>query len=409
MMEVAEKFAYRTDQIIPFGLHRAIESELYCTVSRTKAYILELIYSHHSDERIYVEQSILEDLSKFMPSHGVPKNAANIFNKSTKPQQDRLLVDYHLMTEELKVSGERVAMSHARWSPVQSQLAGKHYLAYVTNFGGCEIRRKHTGKMSWCFVVYNVAKEWMILCQRNMKFAFNSFESFEDAVYTIKITAIAWNHSVVAIERKLLDFCFITANGTMAFYDIGMDAVLLKFQKKLNLKQANAIEWFTFVDRKNRNRSYIVACEINGAISLHSVQYDDQQNSITDVIETAQLFNESDGVLANGIQWEYCKQSNQLILVICKGMHVFAYLFNLNNETVLSSCIYYVGHLTINGRIIISLSSNYYINFLEFIPFFFLVCCVRFQQFFLFDSFEQILPSLNCDSDAKRKTKIREF
>lgn len=387
-MEVAEKFAYRTDQIVPFGLHRAIESELYCTVSRTKVYILELIYSHHSDERIFVEQSILDDLSKFMPSHGVPKNAANIFNKSTKPQQDRLLVDYHLMTEELKVSGERVAMSHARWSPLQSQLAGKHYLAYLTNFGGCEIRRKHTGKMSWCFVVHNVAKEWMILCQKNIKFALNSFESFEDAVYTIKITAIAWNHSVVAIERNILDFCFVTANGTIAIYDIAMDTLQIKFQKKLNLKQCNAIEWFTFVDKKNRHRSYIVACEMSGAISLLSVQYDDQQNSITDVIETAQLFNESDGVLANGIQWEYCKQSNQLIFVICKGMHVFAYLFNLNNETVLSSCIYYVGHLTINGKIITSLSLHNYINFVRFIrwlPF------VNFKRK-LFDSCEQFLP-----------------
>lgn len=353
-MEVAEKFAFRTDQFVPFGLHRAIESELYCTISRSKVFIFELIYNHHSDERISMEQSILDDLSKFMPSHGVPKNAANIFNKATKPQQDRLLVDYHLMTEELKVGGDRVALTQARWSPLQSQLAGKHYLAYLTNFGGCEIRRKHTGKLSWCFVVHNIAKDWMILCQKNMKYAFNSFESFEDAVYAIKITAIAWNHSVETIERKLLDFCFITANGTIVFYGIGADVLQLKFQKHLNLQQVNSIEWFTFTDKNNHHRSYMIACEIKGSISLFSIRYDDQSNgnnSIVDVIETVQLFSESDGVCANGIQWEYCKQSNQLIFVICKGMHVFAYVFGLNNETLLSSCIHYVGHLTINGKI----------------------------------------------------------
>lgn len=360
-MEVAEKFSFRTDQFVPFGLQRAIESELYCTVSRSKAYISELIYSHHNDERIFMEQSILDDLSKFMASHGVPKNAANIFNKSTKQQQDRLLVDYHLMTEELKVRSDRIALSQARWSPLQSQLPGKHYLAYLTNFGGCEIRRKHTGKLTWCFTVHNIAKDWMIICQKDMKFAFNSFETFEDAVYTIKITAITWNNSTATIESNLLDFCFITANGTIAFYDISENTLELKFQKKLNLKQVNAIEWFTFMDKNNCHRSYIVACEMNGRISLFSIQYDDQNNgnncsNIVDVIEIQQLFDEKDGVCANGIQWEYCKQSNQLIFVICKGMHVFVYLFNLNNETLLSSCIHYVGHLTINGKIITLLS-----------------------------------------------------
>lgn len=353
-MEVAEKFGYRTDQFVPFGLHRAIESELYCTVSRSKAYIFELIYSHHSDERIFMEQSILDDMSKFMPSHGVPKNAANIFNKATKPQQDRLLVDYHLMTEELKVGGDRVALSQARWSPFQSQLPGKHYLAYVTNFGGCEIRRKHTGKQTWCFVVHNIAKEWMILRQKDIKYALNSFETFEEAVYSMKITAIAWNNSAMTIiERPLLEFCFITANGTIAFYDIGAETLQLIFQKKLNLQQVHTIEWFTFTDKNNCHRSYIVACGIKGEINLLSIRYNDQNKGcIGDVIETTQLFGESDGVCANGIQWEYCKQSNQIVFVICKGMHVFAYLFGLINETVQSSCIHYVGHLMINGKLI---------------------------------------------------------
>lgn len=111
-MEVAAKFEYKTDQFVPFGLGKAAQSELYCVASRSKAYILELVYSHHCDERIFMEQSTLDDLSKFIPSHGVPKQAANIFNRATKQEQDRLLIDYHLMSEELKVSGERVAISH---------------------------------------------------------------------------------------------------------------------------------------------------------------------------------------------------------------------------------------------------------------------------------------------------------
>lgn len=350
-MEVAEKFAHRTDQFVPFGLHRAGDSELYGAASRTKVYILELIYNHHCDERILMEQSVLTDITKFMPSHGVPRNAANIFNRSTKPEQDRLLVDYHLMAEELKVSSERVAISQIRWSAMQPNVPGNYYIAYLTNFGGCEIRQKHPSKLSWCISVHNIAKEWMTHCQKSIKYALNTFETFEEAVYTIKITAISWNSSNIDSLKRKLEFCFVTANGNIAFYNIN-ETLELQFQKKLNLKQVNALEWFTFHDKKhNTNRSYLIACEIKGVINLLSIQYDQNDGNIVDVIEIIELFSERDSVHANGVQWEYCAQNNQLIFVICKGMHIFTYLYSIESNSVLSSCIHYVGHLTITGMI----------------------------------------------------------
>lgn len=383
-MEIAEKFAFRTEQFITFGLERAAKSELYCVASRTKAFILQLIYNHHCDERIFMEQSTLGDISKFMPSHGVPKNAGNIFNKATKQQQDRLLVDYHLMTEELKVGSERVALIQTRWSPPLAHpnqadnLPGHYYLAYLTNFGGCEIRRKHTGKLSWCISVYNIAKEWMLFCQKtNMKFAFNSFETFEEAVYSIKITAIAWHYrhsqshsgaDTMNSSSDTMDFCFSTANGTIVFYKLfragsgGEETLELQFHKTLPLKQINCIEWFT-VKHKKVTRSYAIACEMNGTINLLSVRYNHNENDsivIDDVIEVAKLFDEADGVCANGIQWEQCKQSNQLIFVICKKQHVFAYLYSLDNESIQSSCIHYVGHLTINGKMMTIMNTDNY-------------------------------------------------
>lgn len=346
-MEVAERFAHRTDQFIAFGMHRAADSEIYCAASRTKGHILELIYNHHCEERIYMEQSTLADLSKFMPSHGIPKDAPSIFNKSNKQQQDRLLVDYHLLTEELKVSSERVALIQTKWSPLQRSMPGKYYLAYLTNFGGCEIRQKHTGRLSWCIVVHNVAKEWMIHRQKSIKYVLTSFETLEEAVYSIKITAITWNNLCGADDN--VDFCFITANGNVAFYAVG-DSLQLQFEKQLDLKLANAIEWFTIDDTHRIRRSYIIASSMNGTISLYNVRYD--QADIVDVLEIVQLFAESDGVCANGIHWDFLEQSNQLIFIVCKGMHVFAYLFSIDDQMVLSSCNHYVGHLSITGKTI---------------------------------------------------------
>lgn len=346
-MEVAAKFEYKTDQFVPFGLGKAAQSELYCVASRSKAYILELVYSHHCDERIFMEQSTLDDLSKFIPSHGVPKQAANIFNRATKQEQDRLLIDYHLMSEELKVSGERVAISHSRWSPLLPDLPGKHYLAYVTNFGGCEIRQKHTGKQLWCIKVHNIAKDWMINCQKNMKYAFNSFDTYEEAVYSIKINAIAWNNLVIGVNT--VQFCFVTANGTIAFYDIG-ETLQMQFQKPINHKQINAIEWFTFDDKQNQRHSYVITCEMKGTVNLFRVQYDQNNGNLDDVIELAQLCTEADDVCVSGIQWEYFSQNNQLIVVTCKGMNVFVCLFSVDKQAIVSTFFHYIGHLAISGE-----------------------------------------------------------
>lgn len=349
-MEVAEKFAYKTDQFVPFGLEKAAESELYCVASRSKAYILELIYSHHCDERIFMEQSTLDELSKFIPSHGVPKHAATIFNRATKQEQDRLLIDYHLMSEELKVSSERIAISHTRWSPRLKHLPGKHYLAYLTNFGGCEIRQKHTGKLVWCIKVHNIAKDWMRFCQRSMKYAFTSFDAYEEAVFNIKIVAIAWNNRI--LNENQLEFSFATANGTLAFYGIDSETQQLEFHKQINRRHINAIEWFTFDDKQKQRHSYIVVCEMKGQVDLLTVQYDENNANIVDVIETAQLFGEVDGIVVNGIQWEYISQKNQMVFLVCKGMHLFACLFSIDKQSVISTCCHYIGHLTISGEFV---------------------------------------------------------
>lgn len=366
VMEVAERFAYKTDQFNTFGLQKASECELYCVVSRSKAYILELIYSHHCDERIFMEQSVLDNISKFIPSYGVPKQAANIFNRATKQEQHRLLIDYHLMSEELKVSVERVALEHLRWSPLLKHIPGRsHYLAYVTNFGGCEIRQKHTGKLSWCIKVHNVAREWLLCCQKNMKYAFNSFAPFEEAVHDIKITAIAWNNvRCDAIAR--IQFSFATANGTIGFLDIDhgvmqeMPESQIQFNKKMNFKHINAIEWCTFDVKKSKQRqSYMVVCEKKGTITLLNVQSDPNDGyRVTDVNEAAVLCDVVDDVWANGIQWEYLEQHNQLLVIACKGLNIFASLFSIDKQTTISTCFHYVGHLTLTGE-------NLFTNFLS--------------------------------------------
>lgn len=351
-MEVAETFSHKSEQFIPFGLVRAADQDLYCAATRTKAHILELIYGHDCDDRVFMEQSTLNDLSTFVPSKGVPKNAASIFEKATTDEQHRLLVDWNIMTEELKVGIDRIALASVRWSPKINTAPSQRYLAHLTNFGGCEIRMKHTSKRSWSILVQNIAKDWMIECQTNMKQNCTTFATLINTIDSIRITAISWNNIIVS---QYPEFLIITATGTMVVYNItGVDTDLnIEYQKQTDCKQVNALEWFTFSGRDNRHRSYVVACELNGVVRLFGVQYD-TTGKIVDIIEKQRLFNETDGVHANGIQWEYCNQNNRFVVIFCKAMHVFVYLMSVEGSTIVSSCFHYVDNLTINGKKIYS-------------------------------------------------------
>lgn len=345
-MDIIQIFPYKSEQFISFGLKRSRENDLYCAVTRTKAHILELIYNHHCDEKLSVEQSVLTDLTTFMPSHGIPKNASSIFNKSTKSEQNQILLDYHLMSEELKITNERIALINITWSPMIKNLPGNHYLAYLTNFGGCEIRRKHTGKRAWSIIVHNIAKEWMLQCQKTLKHTITTYQGLEDAIFNMQITAICWNN----IKFENSKFSMITADGTLAFFDVGHELHFL-YQKQIDsLKKVQAMEWFSFYDRHNCLRSYVITCELTGLVKLFGVHMNGDE--ILDVCKTIEIFSEVDGIPANGIQWEYHKNDEieQLLVVFVKTMHIFVYLINYENGELISSLPHYIGHSTINGK-----------------------------------------------------------
>lgn len=366
-MDVADLIRYKSAQLLSFGLSKAPNSELYCLAGQTKAYISELFYSHHNDERICTEQSSLSDLSKFKPSHGIPRNAPNIFNQASKEEKHRLLIDYHLMSQEMRIANDRVTLSQIQWSPVINNLAGDYYLAYLTNFGGCEIRAKNVPQRTWSIIQHKISKHWMLNCQKSIKYVINTFDVFESAVNEVKITAISWNNVNDANGKPLLSM--ITANGNFVVYEIGTD-LNIRFQKQTDRKNVQSMQWFTFTDNLNQRRSFVITSEISGVVSLLSVQLDEQSNEISDVNAKLCLFDEADDVFANGIQSEYLMELNRLLVVFCKGMHIFASLIDLNSNENPSMILVnqYIGHMAING-----ICFYFFINAIFFNPLHFTV------------------------------------
>lgn len=348
-MDIADTIPFKSTKLTSFALSKACNSELYCMVSQSKAYITELIYSHHNDERIGAEQSSLTELTTFKPSYGIPKNAPNIFNRATREEKERLLVDSQLMSEEMLVGNERIALTQAHWSPFVRHLDGDYYLAYLTNFGGCEIRAKNAGKRSWSFTRHDISMAWMLECQKTIQFVLNSFEAVEKAVNSIKITAIGWNDINNPSGHPLLGV--FTACGTFVVFEIGEEQNIV-FHKQLNRTQIQLMQWFSIRDKFNRRCSFVIGSELSGAVRLYSVQFDDQDKEIIDIEEKLCLFDEADCVFGNGIHWEYHEQSNRILIIFAKGMHIFASLIGLDNEQVTldTSVNHYIGHMTINGK-----------------------------------------------------------
>lgn len=197
--------------------------------------------------------------------------------------------------------------------------------------------------------MHDIAKEWMMYCQQNIKSNCNTFETLIDTIDSIRITAISWCN---IMDCKNPDFLIITANGTLVFFEItGTDSDLqMRYQQQIDAKQVNALEWFSFYDKNKCRHSYVVTCERNGIVRLLAIKSNKKSGDIVDVIEKQRLFNETDGVFANGIQWEYCNQTNRLVVVYCKAMHVFVNLISVEGGSVLSTCIQYIENLTINGK-----------------------------------------------------------
>lgn len=355
-MEVADTIRFKSSQLLTFALSKAGNNELYCLASSAKAYISELNYSHYSEERFCMERSSLSDISTFKPSFGVPRDAPQIFNRATKIQQHRLLIDAQLLSQEMKVSDERIALTQIQWSPAISNLNGNYYLAYLTNFGGCEIRSKSVGKRLWNNIKHDISTRWLLECQQTMKNVLNTFEDFENALNNIKITAISWHNvnndgSEIGIEQNPL-ICVITANGCIVIFEIGPE-LIISYQKQLNRQQIQSLQWISCRNKQNKQiRSFIITSELSGKVGLYSVEFDEKTNRVVDIVESLWLFNEADEIFANGIQWEFSEVDEQLLIVFCKGMHLFASVIDLNGSSLrlVSSINHYIGHLSINGK-----------------------------------------------------------
>lgn len=336
-------FSINSEPCIPFGLSRASERNLFAACCRRSVQIIELDYSHHYDGNLNFQQSFADNPSTFVPSNELRKDAAAIYKTANAAQRRDLLVDPHLMSEELRIDQSAISVVSARWSPqLQRQ---QYYLLCLTNFGGCEIRGVNKTIRRWDVLVCDVSEHWLKHCEAEATIK-TKFDDLKMTWHRLRLTAFSW-----LMERlnENLAFATISSAGRIAFHELSTDHKLrIAFEWDTELQDANLLEWITFNGKDDILKSFIIAGDIRGNVSLYDVNIDEESKNVCGIGEERQLFSEDDGVRANGIHWEYCDNSDRLVVCLCKGMHFFVFLLS-SNGLLLKQQVHYVGHLTITG------------------------------------------------------------
>lgn len=335
-------FNINREPCIPFGLSRAADHNLFAVCCRRSVQIIELDYSHHYDGTLNFRQSFADDPSAFIPSKQLKKDAAAVYKAANAAQRRDLIIDPHLMSEELRVDQPAIALISARWSP-QSKCQ-QYYLACLTNFGGCEIRGVNKAIRKWDVVVCDVSKHWSHHCGRVD--TIRTFDELKSQWLGLRLSAVSWT---ATRSSGHLSFATISCAGHVAFHELNADSIMrTAFEWNTELPEANLLEWITFDTTNGSTKSFVVVGDVRGNVTLLDVRIDKRTMDVCGVGDQRKLFSEDDGVRANGIHWEYHDDTDRLMVCLCKGMHFFAFL--LSGDGVLRSHrVHYVGHLMITG------------------------------------------------------------
>lgn len=336
-------FNISSEPCIPFGLSRAPEHNLFAACCRRSVKIIELGYSHHFDGNLNFQQSFVDNPSPLIPSNFLNKDSASIYKSSNAAQRHDLLIDPHLMSDELRIDQSAISMVSARWSPQLERQ--QYYLACVTNFGGCEIRGVDKPVRRWDVVVCDVAKHWLRHC--GIDDAIKTFDELKNAWHRIRLTAISW------MTQRLNDdliFATISSDGRIAFCELNAENELrIAFEWDTKLQETNLLEWITFNGKNDVLKSFMVAGNIHGNVSIFDVNIVKKSRHVCGMGDERKLFSDDDGVRAHGIQWEYCDNTDLLVVCLCKGMHFFVFLLS-GEGLLLTQHVHYVGHLMITGE-----------------------------------------------------------
>lgn len=350
-MEYKEISAISTslETYLPFGISRINVGEVFCAVSRTKAQILELNYQHHHDGSVRFIQSSAP-LPAHIPSQDNAKDSNKIYTQASASERSEMQLNPLLVPEVLNQNELTFAMVATKFAPRYLARNGFH-LVCLSNYGGCDVLFKHNVERLWTRVCC-LSQIWSAHCRQKYEEPLQRFDDLRKYVDDTRWTALSWDNSICDGQQWRL--WAINALGTLILVRLKeisdggereMAAEIL-LETETTMKKVNLLECITFVDEQNEKHTFIVTGDVVGNVMLFPVICHGENIELGPAID---LWNEGDKIRADGLRWTYDSKSKQILLLYCKGSHVFVHLLDKSGGA-LAHCIQYIEGLAITSK-----------------------------------------------------------
>lgn len=327
-----------------------------CLNNRSAAEVVHIRFDNSDEESLNIFTSI-DFPSTIKPTQHLCPNPTVLYNSSKASQKQHLTLD-PLLLPELSIDTETWFV----WTKLAQQTdRSSSYLAVLTNFGHCMIKRKNMNNHKWTEVFADLTGMWKSHLETNLQSdkqgtsTKNSvYENFIRQSNEIQITAFDWATQQSKGERSLSIVC-TSALGHAIFFRIppkcraaiSSEARIEHVADLAQSARINHVQWIII----ETGESFLCTSNVLGHIHLYRVIED----SITKCIESVELCATLiEWQMICNIEWlelEYDSDTKQLIGIVCVGSRLVIVFIPVGDITAFELIYHSIQQSFITGEL----------------------------------------------------------
>lgn len=291
-----------------------------CINNRSAAEVVNIRFDNSDEESLNILTSI-NFPSTLKPTQNLCPDPKSMYNASKVWQKELLTLD-PLLLPELSVDNE-IWFVRTELSPYIGVNAS--YLAALTNFGHCVIKRKNLNNRKWTETFADLTDLWKSHLQLNLQPNVDSdhcdFEKYVNKTHEIEITAFCWvNNSTCTTSFSIV--C-ATAAGQCVFFNIALQydgnskTTISHVADLEQTARINHIKWINI-----GQDSFVCTSNVLGHVQLYRVILNPSTNHIECVQLSATIIEWQMICNIDWLELEYDNNTKRLIAFICIGSRV---------------------------------------------------------------------------------------
>lgn len=292
----------------------------FCLNNRSAAEVVKIRFDHSDEDTLNIFQSI-DIPSPMRPTEHLCADPTALYNVSSTSQKQQLTLDPLLLPEitsdiENNFVGVELAPNNG---------SRTSYLASLTNFGHCIIKRKEMHVHKWTETVGDLSAVWKTHFQRVLDADSNlAFDTFCQQSHGIQLTAFDWATTNQSEDATSLSMVCMSAAGHCIFFNIPLETGIITQPTIVHVTylqqttRINRIKWISI----GTLGSFLCTANVLGQVHLYRLVCNQTTNQATGVELCASLIELQIICSIERLELEYDAKSNQLIVLICMGSRI---------------------------------------------------------------------------------------